>query len=250
MGMNKPFGWFKELEEVGEYTFVKSGHEDTLWSDERFAQDKRYIPLYTTPQDQADRIAELEKCLIAEQEHNMMLEETKPLSDDVCNHCDGKGCKACDARFLPLSDGISLNSMLHPHNKIDIPESFSADSLETIEVDMKIEALKLADDIESGEFNDANYNKLKASQAIRRLAEELEPFNGGNYICPSCGNKSLYKTDKSEWCVTHKCLYQFDYETKPLSDEEIEDVLFRQNLKKMSLFSFARAIESKIRGEK
>ena len=49
---------------------------------------------------------------------------------------------------------------------------------------------------------------------------KTEEFVAGDAICPSCGCKSLYKTARSEWCVTHKCLWQKDYELT-LTDEEI-----------------------------
>ena len=49
-------------------------------------------------------------------------------------------------------------------------------------------------------------------------------FIDGDYICPSCKNKSLYKTAKSEWCVTHKCLYQHDYAWQGLTAEEINSI--------------------------
>jgi len=52
---------------------------------------------------------------------------------------------------------------------------------------------------------------------------KTEEFMAGDAICPSCGCKSLYKTARSEWCVTHKCLWQKDYELT-LTDEEINQV--------------------------
>jgi hypothetical protein len=49
---------------------------------------------------QADRIAELEKCLIAEQEHNLMLGETKP-----CNgFCGEYECKENQANCSRLKN--------------------------------------------------------------------------------------------------------------------------------------------------
>ena len=53
---------------------------------------------------------------------------------------------------------------------------------------------------------------------------KTEEFVAGDAICPSCGCKSLYKTARSEWCVTHKCLWQKDYELT-LTDEEILDFI-------------------------
>lgn len=85
-----------------------------------------------------------------------------------------------------------------------------------------------------------------------------EPFTDGDYICPSCGNKSLYKTEKSEWCVTHKCLYQYDYPPKQwqgLSDDEIHEQIESASIPQYqgmdvtatNLITFARAIEAKLR---
>jgi len=50
---------------------------------------------------------------------------------------------------------------------------------------------------------------------------KTEEFMAGDAICPSCGCKSLYKTARSEWCVTHKCLWQKDYDLT-LTNEEID----------------------------
>ena len=50
------------------------------------------------------------------------------------------------------------------------------------------------------------------------LVKEQE-FTSGK-VCPSCGCNSLLKTNRSEWCVTHKCLWQSDYGLE-LTDEEI-----------------------------
>ena len=71
---------------------------------------------------------------------------------------------------------------------------------------------------------------------------KTEEFMAGDAICPSCGCKSLYKTARSEWCVTHKCLWQKDYELT-LTDEEIWD-WFKENtaLEKESALKIARAI--------
>jgi hypothetical protein len=64
----------------------------------------------------------------------------------------------------------------------------------------------------------------KAINACKKALEQpaQEPFIGGDCICPKCKNKSLYKTDKSEWCVTHKCLWQSDYphQWQGLTDDE------------------------------
>ena len=67
---------------------------------------------------------------------------------------------------------------------------------------------------EMHELNHKHWSELKAHPA------KTEEFVAGDAICPSCGCKSLYKTARSEWCVTHKCLWQKDYELT-LTDEEI-----------------------------
>jgi hypothetical protein len=75
-----------------------------------------------------------------------MKEEALKLADDLVNG-KGNGTNVYASIMLrrlveeldkQQRDGVSLNSMLHPHNKIDIPESFSADSIETIEVDFRL----------------------------------------------------------------------------------------------------------------
>ena len=86
----------------------------------------------------------------------------------------------------------------------------------------------------------------KLDKAIDLVKEALEqpaqePFIGGDCICPKCKNKSLYKTDKSEWCVTHKCLWQSDYphQWKVITKQEIIQADNASN----DLHAFARAID-------
>ena len=74
-----------------------------------------------------------------------------------------------------------------------------------------------------GEFVYVGYEPAEGYLAIPLYTHpaKTEEFMAGDAICPSCGCKSLYKTARSEWCVTHKCLWQKDYDLT-LTNEEID----------------------------
>ena len=101
----------------------------------------------------------------------------------------------------------------------------------------------------AGDFVDLPQKFAYAEEIAKRLNNSLythpaktEEFMAGDAICPSCGCKSLYKTARSEWCVTHKCLWQKDYELT-LTDEEIKDIWMKRPVGKAEdIFIFARAI--------
>ena len=70
-------------------------------------------------------------------------------------------------------------------------------------------ALELADDMESGMFNDANYNKKKAAEFIRQQQAEIEALK-------------TYKPNQTLECSFD--LAGFKPPAKTLTDEEIEEV--------------------------
>jgi hypothetical protein len=110
---------------------------------------------------------------------------------------------------------------MNAYELADHLESECGDDYEYAANMLRQQADRIAELIKDVE-NLALRNRQLESEVVGLLSELAKTeFDGGTDICPSCGCKSLYKTDKSEWCVTHKCLWQSDYETKPLSDEEI-----------------------------
>ena len=48
-------------------------------------------------------------------------------------------------------------------------------------------ANELADDMENGIFNDANYNKKKAAEFIRQQQAEIEALKSDGKVCARCG---------------------------------------------------------------
>ena len=99
---------------------------------------------------------------------------------------------------------------------------------------MKEEALKLADWLEDGEVE--KYDIDEASAMIRRLVEELDRLVGAEPIthgkltfCKNCGQQDPYT------------------QTKPLNEEEIDELAHEHNLLDDYPYDFVRAIEERHR---
>lgn len=128
----------------------------------------------------------------------------------------------------------------------------------------KEEALKLADELDALH----QYVPSEAPAMIRRLVEELDKQSPSMCTILSCGCRSAFMGFPSEWdgetrecepCVNYGSLCEqhfMEYEarpaqyipqTKPLSDDEIENMAFNfvYDDDELDIFAFARAIEER-----
>ena len=116
---------------------------------------------------------------------------------------------------------------------------------------MKEEALKLADELDKL-YLEARTN-IKASAMIRRLVEELDKqCKPINHYEPTAWINHIKQTggDFYELNVSGRGepLYRHPSQTKPLSDEEIEEVIrkhWNKEYKNRGMMAFARAIEER-----